>query len=64
MKTYVITTGVIFGLLALIHIWRIIEEGSRLATDPWFILVTAIAAALSLWAWRVVRLAQRKDAGK
>ena len=54
MKTYVMTTGVVFGLLTLAHIWRGIEEGPRLATDPWFILFTVAAAALCLWAVRLL----------
>jgi hypothetical protein len=54
MKTYVMTTGAVFGLLTLLHIWRAIEEGSRLATDPWFILITVAGAALCLWAGRLL----------
>ena len=53
MKAYVTTTGVVFGLLTLAHIWRVIEEGPHLARDPWYVLITAASAALSLWAWRV-----------
>ena len=64
MKSYVITTGVVFGLIALAHVWRIIEEGQHLVKEPLFMLTTALAAGLSLWAWRVVRQAQPKDAGK
>jgi hypothetical protein len=59
MKTYVMTTGALFGLLTLAHIWRIIEEGPHLATDPWYILITVSAAALCVWAWRVLRLSTR-----
>jgi uncharacterized membrane protein len=55
VKAYVTTTGVVFGLLTVAHIWRVIEEGSHLATDPWYVLITVAAAALSLWAWRVLR---------
>lgn len=54
MKSHVIATGVVFGLLTLVHLWRIVEE-PHLATDPWFILVTVVAGALCLGAWRVVR---------
>jgi uncharacterized membrane protein YqjE len=54
MKAYVITTGALFGLLTLVHIWRAIDEAPRLATDPWYILITAIAAALCLWAFRLL----------
>ena len=34
MKAYVITTGVVFGLLTLVHVWRAIEEGPQLAPNP------------------------------
>jgi len=54
MKAYLITTGTVFGLIALAHIWRIFEEGSRLAKEPWFVLLTFAAAALSVWAWRLL----------
>lgn len=54
MKTYVITTGVLFGLVTLTHLWRMIEERRALATSPSYIAMTILAAALALWAWRVV----------
>jgi hypothetical protein len=53
MKAYVATTGVMFALLVVVHVWRAIEEGPHLATDPAFVAVTAVAAAMSFWAWRV-----------
>ena len=59
MKAYVLTTGAVFGLLVLVHVWRIIEEWPHLATDPWYILITLAAAAFCLWAWRVLRLMPR-----
>ena len=59
MKVYLITTGTVFGLIAAAHVWRVIEEGPRLATDPWFVLLTVAAAALRLWAWRLLRLLSR-----
>ncbi len=54
MRTYVIATGVVFGLLTLAHIWRLAVE-PHLATDPWFMLFTVVAASLSVAAWRVTR---------
>ncbi|MEO5580177.1 MAG: hypothetical protein ABIR58_05920 [Gemmatimonadaceae bacterium] len=54
VKTYVTTTGVIFALLVVAHVWRGVEEGRQVAGDPWFILTTVISAALSAWAWRVL----------
>ena len=59
MKAYVMTTGTVFGLLVLAHVWRVIEEGPHLATDPSYIVITAMAAALCLWAWRLLRLMPR-----
>jgi hypothetical protein len=55
LKSYVITTGAVFGLITLAHLLRIIAEGSHLLRDPWFVLLTVAAGALCLWAWRVFR---------
>jgi hypothetical protein len=55
VKTYLITTCTIFGLITLAHIWRVFEEGVRLATQPWYVLITLTAAGLCLWAWRLLR---------
>jgi dolichyl-phosphate-mannose--protein O-mannosyl transferase len=54
MKSYIITTGVIFALLALAHVWRVIEEGPSLLTNPWWVVVTLVAAALCIWACRLI----------
>jgi hypothetical protein len=56
MKAYVVTTGTLFGLLTLAHLLRIITESPLLARDPWYVLITVVAAALCLWAWRLLRL--------
>lgn len=63
MKAYLITTGGVFGLIVLAHLWRIADEWPRLATDPGYLLLTAVAAALCLWAWRLLRLSKRRRAG-
>ena len=59
MRAHIMTTGVLFGLITMAHLWRVFEEGSRLATDPWYVLLTLAAAALCLWAWRLLRLSTR-----
>lgn len=59
MKAYLITTGTVFGLLVVVHIWRFVVEGPQLAKDPWFWLITIVAAVLSGWAWRLLRLSSR-----
>lgn len=50
MKAYVLATGVIFGLLTVAHVWRMIVETSRVATEPWYLLITLLALGLGLWA--------------
>ena len=55
MRTYALTTGVIFALLAVAHVFRMIGESHSLATDPWFLIITVIAALLSVWAFTVAR---------
>lgn len=54
MKAYVISTGAVFGLLTLAHIWRVIEEGPHLMTQVPWVLITVAAAALFLWACRLL----------
>jgi hypothetical protein len=59
MKAYLITTGSVFALVTLAHVWRAISESTALARDPWFILLTAGTAGLSVWAWRLLRASTR-----
>jgi hypothetical protein len=58
MKAYVAITGILFGLLTVIHLWRMIEE-PHLARQPFFLAVTALSAVLSLWSWRAARASGR-----
>ena len=55
MKTYVMTTGTIFALIALAHVARLFAESTRLARDPFFVALTLVSAGLSVWAFRLVR---------
>jgi hypothetical protein len=63
LKAYLVTTGSIFALIALAHLARTVAESHRLASDPWFYLegpgLGLVAAALSLWASRLLRRAAR-----
>lgn len=59
MKAYLITTGTMFALLALLHLWRAVQESGQLAQDPWFLVITVVAAALSVWAFRLLRATPR-----
>jgi dolichyl-phosphate-mannose--protein O-mannosyl transferase len=54
MKFYLAATGTVFGALAIAHLWRIVAESHSLATNPWFVGITLISAALSIWAFRLL----------
>ena len=55
MKAYLATTGTIFGLVVVAHVWRVAEESRALAGDPTFLGLTIAAAALCVWAFRLLR---------
>jgi hypothetical protein len=57
MKGYLITTGSLFGLLTVIHVWRMIVEPS--SRDVFMVLITAISTAFAIWAWRLFTSAPR-----
>lgn len=59
MKIYLALTAVVFGLLTVLHLWRMMAESTSLAKDPWFLLLTIVSAALCLWAVRLL-VAQRR----
>jgi hypothetical protein len=54
MRAFVAVAGTVFAMLVLVHLWRFAEEG-RGVFNPFFVGVTVIAAALSIWAWQVYR---------
>ena len=54
MRAYIITTGAIFALITIAHIARLATE-SHVLREPIFLLLTVLAAALSIWSWIVLR---------
>jgi hypothetical protein len=58
MKAYVITTGVIFALITISHVVRMAVE-SRVLTEPVYLLLTLLSAALTVWAVIVLRRLSR-----
>ena len=48
MKAYLVTTSVIFGLLVVVHIWRMLAETG--SANPLVIGVTLLAGAMFAWA--------------
>lgn len=55
MKAYVLTSGIVFALIVVAHGLRLSAEGTRLLTEPSFLLTTALALGLTLWAARTLR---------
>ncbi len=55
MRAYITSTGILFALLVVAHVWRMFAESRTLATDPWYLGVTVLCAALSLWAFSLLR---------
>ena len=50
-------TGILFSLITLAHLLRVIQEGPGVL-NVWWILLTVATAALSVWAFRLVRLSK------
>lgn len=61
MKAYLITSGTLFGLIMLLHIRRVVEEGPWLATEPSFVLATVVTVIMSVWAFCLLRLSKHRD---
>ena len=59
MKAYVVTTGTLFGMITVAHVFEVVDRGRVFASDA---LIIALAAALVVWAWRVMALLSRKQA--
>ena len=54
MRAYVLTSGSIFGVIVLAHLWRIVLE-PHVLREPIWVLLTLTAAGLTGWAFRVAR---------
>ena len=50
MRAYLATTASIFGFLVVLHVWRLLAAEPGLARDPWYWLITGLAAVLCVWA--------------
>ena len=63
MKAYLITTGLLFAVLVLLHIWRIVAEWSRAVSQSGFVLEMSVGIVLPGilcgWAFWLLRRAGR-----
>ncbi len=53
MRVYLFVTGTVFALSVIAHVWRAVAEGMTPMHDPWWDGLTLLAAALSIWAFRL-----------
>jgi hypothetical protein len=61
MRAYVIVTAVIFGLLTVMHIWRMAVESAELAHQPPYVAIIVLSALLCAWGvWVLVRQPQTR----
>ena len=58
MRAYVITSGLVFGLVVVAHIARVLVEGIQVAGSLPFALGTILALGLCAWAIHVLRRAR------
>ena len=58
VRAFLLVVGTVFGLIVVAHIARMVDEPARF-TDPWFWLLTVLAATLSAWAFYLFRTARR-----
>jgi hypothetical protein len=55
MRSYVITTGLVFFAMVMVHAARVVFEGSHVLRDPAFVVTSVLAIGLVAWAWRLLR---------
>ena len=60
MKRYIVTSGVIFALLALSHVARLVLESWRFSREPEYVAISLAAAAMAAWAYRAYRRAEAR----
>ena len=60
-KSYIATTGTIFGLLLVSHVARVIAEGTYLIREPIFVLTTIASGAVFIWAIALFRKVRKTN---
>lgn len=52
MRAYVMTTGILFALITVAHVFEVVEHRRVFTSDA---LILAVSVGLTVWAWRLVR---------
>jgi hypothetical protein len=60
VKAYLATTGVLFALLAVLHVWRLVVEWPGIRAEFWIVAGgTLLSAVLALWALKLLLALKR-----
>jgi Na+-transporting NADH:ubiquinone oxidoreductase subunit NqrD len=58
MRAYILTSGILFGLVAFMHLFITIEHFRMPATDAWLVIapgaIFVISSSLAIWAWQLL----------
>jgi hypothetical protein len=55
MKAYLATTGMLFAVLALLHVWRLVVEWPVIRAEFWIVAGgSLLSAILALWALKLL----------
>jgi hypothetical protein len=58
MRAYILTSSILFGLVAFMHLFITIEHLRMPVTDPWLVIVPAAicvaTASMAIWAWQLL----------
>jgi len=52
LKAYLVTTGILFAVITVAHILEIVDRSRLFASD---VVIVAISAGLSVWAFQLAR---------
>ena len=58
MRSYILTSGLLFFALVAVHAFRLSVEGFGPLHNPIFLVSTGTSAAMSVWAWFAYRKAK------
>ena len=62
MKAYLATTGVLFAMLAALHVWRLVAEWPGIPAEFWIIAGgSLLSAVLALWALKLLLALKRSN---
>jgi hypothetical protein len=62
VKAYLTTTGILFALLAGLHIWRLVVEWPGIRAEFWIIAGgSLLSAVFALWALKLLWVLKRNN---